>query len=636
MNKRDKINDVMTRAMIFDRSVIDENTKTVRVVIATETPSIVADYSRRELIREVLLIDGTQIPSDDYLPMLDNHNRYESVSVTIKGFISNIRIENGELVGDYHVSELAEKEWIMIKEGSLRAVSVGYKTYDDKSLYIKAGETAVVNNKQFVNNYDDKRGLVIRTVWTPKECSLVQVGADENAKMRGDNDDEDMIKLMAENEKLRREKEEINIKLNERREKMDESKVKTEEEVRRDERNRVQEIEAIAKKFGNNYRGGASELSEKAKTAIESGDSVDNFRAHVFNNYDDSRPLEKPVGMVGMSENETKKFSITRALNAQIEKNWSKAGFEREVTEQLESNLRGIDGYNLRGMPIPFEVMNKRAAALMDAGTPGDGGYLVGTQHMGSEYIQLMRNKMVMAQAGVKIITGLRQNLVIPKQLTSPTLEWGTESFDPTTVKMTFGQVPLTPKEGKSKLDYSRKLFLQSIPSIDQLLMDDILQVAALGKDRAILHGAGTNEPTGIANTSGVGSVTGAGLDWSKVVEFETDVASANADVNALKYITTPSVRGLLKTREKISGYPLFLLGEDGKLNGYPLMPTNQVDSGYMFFGDYSQVILAEWGTVEVLALPTAGTGDVVVTVFIACDVGVKVAGAFSVASGIN
>lgn len=630
--------ELIRRNIVLDRAVINETDRSVRVVIATETPSMVVDWDRMEMMREILLVDGAEIPADDYLPLLDNHNRRDPVAITIKGGITGIRAENGELVGSAGFSSLAESEWQLTKEGNLRAVSVGYKVYNEKSVYLKAGESTVLNGRNFSNDFPDKRGLYIRFAWTPLEVSLVPVGADKNAKFR--NDPEDLDKLFTELKEVRAENEEIKIKiLTKERNKMDNPEV-NQDQIRKDERERVEEIQAISKKFAQNYKLGADKLREAALNAIKSETPVDKFRAHVFDNFDDSKPLEKPATEVGMSHKEVQRFSITRAINAELNSNWKNAGYEREIIDQVRANLSGVEGYQVKGMPLPYEALlmgSKRTSALMDAGTPGDGGYLVGTQHLAQEYIEMMRNKMVMGQAGVKILSGLRQSISIPKQLTSPSLAWGAESFEPVVSKMTFGQVALSPKEGKASMDYSRKLLLQSLPAVDALVIDDIMKAAALGKDYAILHGAGTNEPTGIASTSGVGSVTGTSIDFAKILEFETDVATANADVNTMKWITNPAIRGILKGREKISGYPVFLMGEDGKLNGYDSLITNQVAANHLFFGDFSQVWLAEWGIVDVLVNPYLNTsGDVNVTVFVACDVGVRVAGAFSVASDVS
>ena len=422
---------------------------------------------------------------------------------------------------------------------------------------------------------------------------------------------------------------------------------RTEDQIRKEERERINGIEAISKRFANNFKGGSAKLQELANVAVTQNDSVDNFRALVFNNYDDSKPLEKPATQLDLTEKDKKQFSITRAINAEIEtrtggKGWKGAAYEKEVIDQVRDNVRSQLGYEAKGLILPFDLMLQRSApylglnkrAQMNVGTAGDGGYLVGTQLMGNEYIEVLRNKLV---PNIRILTGLRDNLDFPKGLTSPSLVFGAESFALNVTNKTFGKMSLSPKEGKISVSYSRKLFAQSNPSVDAIVTDDLMNGKAIGQNYQVLHGAGTLAPTGLANTTGVGAVVGAGFDWAKVVELETDIATANADVAAMRHVMNPGVRGLCKTREKIAGYPNFLMNEDGKLNGYEALATNQADAGYDFFGDWTQVFMAEWNVIDLLINPYKDeTGDVIITAFVLMDVGVRTPAAFSIASGIN
>ena len=57
-----------------------------------------------------------------------------------------------------------------------------------------------------------------------------------------------------------------------------------------------------------------------------------------------------------------------------------------------------------------------------------------------------------------------------------------------------------------------------------------------------------------------------------------------------------------------------------------------------MIFGDFSQAILAEWGVLEIDVNPYANftAGIQGIRAFYTCDVGVRVPGAFSVATSIT
>ena len=68
-------------------------------------------------------------------------------------------------------------------------------------------------------------------------------------------------------------------------------------------------------------------------------------------------------------------------------------------------------------------------------------------------------------------------------------------------------------------------------------------------------------------------------------------------------------------------------------MNGYRAFATKQVTSGYVIFGDFSQVIIGEWGVLELMADPYGSNfakGMVSVRCIYDVDVAIRHAGAFS------
>jgi HK97 family phage major capsid protein len=105
--------------------------------------------------------------------------------------------------------------------------------------------------------------------------------------------------------------------------------------------------------------------------------------------------------------------------------------------------------------------------------------------------------------------------------------------------------------------------------------------------------------------------------------------------------VTTPAVAGLLKQRVKFTSTasPIW----DGKLmdasvDGYRGMASNQVPAANILFGDFSQVIIAEWGTLELEVNPFAGfqAGIIGVRAIYSIDIGVRYPAAFSLATSVT
>ena len=104
-------------------------------------------------------------------------------------------------------------------------------------------------------------------------------------------------------------------------------------------------------------------------------------------------------------------------------------------------------------------------------------------------------------------------------------------------------------------------------------------------------------------------------------------------------YVTNPSIIGTLKTRMKVANSTFWQpFIEDGaapgkfKMNGYGVARTKQVNTGYIFFGDFSQGFLAEWGVLDIKVDPyTLGDENmIVVRGFQFIDFGVRQPGAFA------
>jgi len=194
--------------------------------------------------------------------------------------------------------------------------------------------------------------------------------------------------------------------------------------------------------------------------------------------------------------------------------------------------------------------------------------------------------------------------------------------------------------------DISRRLLLQGSVDVENLIRNDLATTLALELDRAAINGSGSsNQPTGILNVSGIGDVAGGtnGLapTFAHMIELETDVAAANADLGALGYMTNATIRGTLKQTEKASSTGQFVW-DDGTMNGYTALATNQVpsnltkgtssDCSAVIFGNWNDLIIGQWGALDILVDPYTGgaSGAVRVRAMQDVDIAVRHAASFS------
>ncbi len=339
-------------------------------------------------------------------------------------------------------------------------------------------------------------------------------------------------------------------------------------------------------------------------------------------------------GRIGMSEKDVRQFSLVRAINASAaarrgDRNpWKGAEFELEASRAVADRV----GAEAQGFYVPDDV----AFRDLTVGSAVSAGNLVDSDLMSGSFIELLRNKMMVQSAGATVLAGLVGNVLIPRQTGGATAYWVAESGDPTESVQTVDQVALTPKTVGAFTDYSRKLMLQSSLDVEGFVRGDLASVLALAIDLAALHGTGaSNQPTGIAATSGIGSVVGGtnGLapTWDHIVDLETEVAVDNADIGRLAYMTNAKVRGQLKKTfvDASSNAERVWDVRSGNtpLNGYGAFTTNQVSSALtkgsssgvcsaIFYGNWSDLLIGMWGGLDILVDPysqsTSGTMRVV------------------------
>lgn len=155
---------------------LDEATRSVEMIGATESPVLEIDWDRWELVPTVLRMDGCQMPKNGQLPLLDTHTR-DNTSCLI-GSYRSMRISGTELFGRAHFSTAPEAEgpYLKTKEGHLTDCSIARK--DVASTYIPEGQ------KQTVGGIEYEGPLRVVTKWIPKEMSMCPIGADDMAKVR--------------------------------------------------------------------------------------------------------------------------------------------------------------------------------------------------------------------------------------------------------------------------------------------------------------------------------------------------------------------------------------------------------------------------------------------------------------------
>ena len=332
-------------------------------------------------------------------------------------------------------------------------------------------------------------------------------------------------------------------------------------------------------------------------------------------------------------------------------------GFEREVSDEIAKR----SGKNSeKGFYIPSSaLLGSRAFDKANAAAA-----LVATDTLFGEFIEALVADTVLGAAGVRTLAGLVGDVTIPKS-GSATAYWvATEGGNATETTPNIGQVGATPHTVGAYTDITRKLLMQSGIGAQTLIADLLREALGRAIETAVFSGTGSSgQPLGLDNwTETVGgnsvaiptvSMTAGSPTHDNLVDFWQKVYTANAARGSLKYIGSPAVKALLcKTRDytpfnntgaKASSGVVgavgseYLCTKDGKVEGYDFLMSNLCNAKKLYFGDWSQIMLAFWSGID-LTVDTSSlskSGGVRVVALQDCDVIVRHREAFAIGTAI-
>lgn len=355
--------------------------------------------------------------------------------------------------------------------------------------------------------------------------------------------------------------------------------------------------------------------------------------------------------LLGMSRKEIQQFSITNALRRRFENqnplNWDKPdGLEGEVLEAARAKFKNNMPEGNLFIPPDVLLGDVREPLVefkhrdLNAGTAAQGGNF--TPSLVLPMIELLRNKTVVLRAGGQLLAGLDGAISVPRQTGAATAYTLAEQQAITKSTQALNQTPMFPHRISAATSYSKQLVLQSSEDVELFVRKDMMGVLGVKMDGLALYGTGGTDPLGIRNVSGIGAVTfGGAATWDKVLEFESDVATALADIGSLAYITTPTVRRKWKNVVKISGQASGTLWEllnfrfpdaDGCVNDTAAYSTTQLNGNEVAYGNFEDAIIGMWGGVDITIDPftSMGQGTINLTMNVFVDNLVRHVGSFA------
>ena len=368
--------------------------------------------------------------------------------------------------------------------------------------------------------------------------------------------------------------------------------------------------------------------------AISDGLNVDDFRKVLLDEVRNDVPLETPKE-IGLTEKETKRFSILKAINAMA--NPTDRAAQENAAFEFECSREAGKIYNTtpQGVMLPPEILRTWGQRDLNA---SDDSNLIGEDYRGSDFIDVLRNNSAVMPLATTL-NGLSGDVKIPKKTAASTAAFiSAEGGAAGESEMTIGSVTMSPKTCGAFTDCTRQLLIQSSIDVENLIRDDLAKSMAVAIDNGALEGSGSSgNPTGITNTSGINTVSlssAAAPTWAETVSMESSLAVDNALLGDLAYIVHPTNYGTLKTTTKDSGSGRFI-AENGEVNGYKVVVSPQLTVNNYVFGNFRDLLIGFFGGLDIVVDPysNSSSGTVRIVALQSVDVNVRHAVSFCAAS---
>lgn len=617
-----KKEDLDFRSYHFDKEMINEENRTVRVGVSSEEP-VKRDFGMEVMSHKAEHMD-LKFLNSGRAPLLLDHDLERQI-----GVVESVELDEnaGRLraLVRFGKSELASEVFNDVTDGIRQNISVGYR----------------VDGKLERSKHEDDEEDIIRVMTTPMEVSIVSIPADQSNLVGVGRSTSETLKstIQIKGDDNMSENNDIDV-------------AKIEADAQRAASKNAKDIMTLARKHNK------ADLGEEA---LGRGVSIEQFRGELLDVIGNDKPLETPADVIDAPVKEKREYSLGRMIRSQITGKRTDASFEHELSDEIAKRT----GKDPQGFYVPGFAWGQRSGVMTTAATGAISGEavtdnFVPTIQRPDMFIEALRARQVLSELGTTYIPGLTNRVRMPKISTGATAAFVEEAGDVADQSQTDDSVTLQPRTLGAYADISRLLMLESVPAIEQVVQDDLLRSVADAIELAAINGSGSSgNPTGILNTSGVNDLdisSGtdvAALTWADITDLVKLVEEDNGVVNAnaLGFLTNSKVKSKMANTVKVSSTDSVMLLNDpwNSLYGYPIafssnVPSNLnpgdggTDGSAMIFGDFSQLMIGLFGAPSIQVNPYTGqlAGTVRISIHQEVDVAVRNAVSFAITNEIS
>ncbi|WP_312282576.1 HK97 family phage prohead protease [Pseudescherichia sp.] len=567
------------RELQVPHQAINLESRTISVSFCSEQP--VEREINGEVYNEILLCGSENVDLrrlNNSGAVLYNHNRDDLIGAVIDARLDPDRVGRATL----RISNTANDEWEMIQEGVLTHISVGYN----------------------IDDYRIDGNNIVVTKFTPLEISLVSIPADTNCQVGRSIDA---------NENLN----ELNL-LNSNSETIQEGELM--EETKQDIDEPVSETEVIQEEVQE-----TEVLKEEVATRAEQSDEelldIISNRPELLNKLTKQETIEEEPVMQDFAEAERQHelTSIGKVLNIDVSDAIANGISVHDFKRQINENKNIKDDEMKKDFTLKNGLRSYANEEDMSAFEQGTRGLVVPTSALRAvnttvganliqetidydSYIDILRANSVLANFPITVISGLEGDgkLSLPALNSDFTDAFGFIEEDGKSPEATpaYGKVTLEPKDFTGSV-YLTRIMMKSSDAAERYTTDAMIKGASSRLEKDVMAKV-VSEAVKEGNVKEVAALSN--IDFDAVVDAMGELGSKNVISSKIVAVMSPKTRAALRKQVvKGNSSAKFLVEGQGTsqlLAGeIPVIESTLVADDQVILGDFSQIVIAQWGS---------------------------------------
>lgn len=297
-----------------------------------------------------------------------------------------------------------------------------------------------------------------------------------------------------------------------------------------------------------------------------------------------------------------KKFSLLRAIRSIAERQPMDAAELRIAELGREAAERAGVEYSGQ-IQIPFE---SRDDSLMTEDTPAN-GIVAGEEEAGGNAIPTetldllgpLTERMVLTQMGARMLS-LTGNVEVPTY-SGADVAWEGEISPAKKTAGKFGKIKLSPKRLSAEMFISKQFLLQTSPTAEALIRQDLINRIGLKLQSTIL---GKEKGTDTMPQGMLYGVTpdSADITYDDIIDMEAAIEGKNV-FGDLKYALSPKAKAILRKTKVDAGSGLFVMESSEVLGVQALSTGGMADKG-LILGEWSNLWIGNFGAIDLIVDP--------------------------------